>query len=212
MRLSALLGGFRKSPDGAVVSARFLGPWGTGLGGFSLDTVTPAERGNATMLMARVAAAPVPRLTRSIAVTVRAGSPVGYNDAYVDDVALVPQVPALPGVPRRRARARRAFGGVPVLARRVRVARGRARVRIGCPSATVRRCAGVVTLARRRLVILGSRQVSLQPGETQRVRIPLSRRERRSVRRPQRGHVYTAVRDAQGLTRMATAVVRIVRR
>ena len=213
MRLSALLGGFRESPDGAVVSARFLGPWGTGLGRLSLDTVTPGERGNATMLMARVAAAPVPRLTRSIAVTMRAGLPGGrYNDAYVDDVALVPRVPALPGVPRRRARARRPFGGVPVVARRVRVARGRARVRIGCPSATVRRCAGVVTLARRKLVILGSRQVLLRPGEGQRVRIPLSRRERRSLRRPQRGHVYTAVRDAQGLTRTATAVVRIVRR
>jgi hypothetical protein len=213
MRLSALLGGFRKSPDRAVVSARFIGPWGTGLGSRSLDTVTPDERGNATMLMARMATARVPRLTRSIAVTVRAGPPAGsYNDAYVDDVALVPHVPALPGVPPRRARARRPFGGVPVLARRVRVARGRARVRIGCPTATVRRCAGVVTLARRRLVILGSRQVSLRPGETQRVRIPLSRRERRRLRRRSRGHVYMAVRDAQGLTRTATAVVRIVRR
>jgi hypothetical protein len=54
--------------------------------------------------------------------------------------------------------------------------------------------------------------VLLRPGETQRVRIPLSRRERRTLRRPQRGHVYTAVRDAQGLTRTVTAPVRIVRR
>ena len=101
---------------------------------------------------------------------------------------------------------------MPVLSRRVRVARGRARVRIGCPDATVRRCAGIVTLTRRRLVVLGSRQVSLRPGESQRVRIALSRRERRSLRRPRRGHVYIAVRDAQGLTRTATAPVRIVRR
>ena len=101
---------------------------------------------------------------------------------------------------------------MPVLARRVRVAHGRARIRIGCPSATVRRCTGVVTLTRRRLVVLGTRRVALHPGETQRVRIPLSRRERRSLRRPRRGHVYTAVRDAQGLTRTITAPVRIVRR
>jgi hypothetical protein len=94
----------------------------------------------------------------------------------------------------------------------VRVARGRARVRIACPSSSVRRCTGIVTLTRRRLVILGSRQVLLRPGETQRVRIPLSRRERRSLRRRSRGHVYTAVRDAQGLTRAVTAPVRIVRR
>jgi hypothetical protein len=213
MRLSALLGGFRLSDDRAVVSARFLDPWGGRLGGVALDSVTAAERGNATMLMSRVASAAVPRLTRSIVVTVRAGAPGGaYNDAYVDDVALVPRVPALPGVPRRRARGRRSFGGVPVLARRVRVARGRARVRIGCPTAATRRCAGMVTLARRRMVVLGSRQVLLRPGERQRVRIPLSRRERRALRRRQPGHVYVAVRDGQGLTRTATAPVRIVRR
>jgi hypothetical protein len=213
MRLSALLGGFRESNDRAVVTARFRGPSGARLGGFSLDTVTAAERANATMLTARIGSRRVPRLTRAIAVTVRAGPPGGtYNDAYVDDVALVPTVPALPGVPPRRVRARRPFGGVPVLSRRVRVARGRARVRIGCPDAAVRRCSGIVTLTRRRLVVLGSRRVALRPGESQRVRIPLSRRERRRLRRPSRGHVYTAVRDAQGLTRSVTAPVRIVRR
>jgi hypothetical protein len=213
MRLSALLGGYRLSEDRAVVSAHFRGPSGARLGGFSLDAVTAAERGNATMLLARLAGASVPRLTRSVAVTVRSGAPGGsYNDAYVDDIALVPRIPPLPGVPPRRARARRPFGGIAVISRRVRVARGRARVRIACPSATVRRCAGVVTLARRRFVILGSRRVALRPGESQRVRIPLSRRERRTLRRPRRGHVYSAVRDAQGLTRTATAPVRIVRR
>jgi hypothetical protein len=213
LRLSALLGGYRLSDDRAVVSAHFRGPSGKRLGGFSLDAVTAAERGNATMLMARVASAAVPRLTRSVAVIVRSGAPGGsYNDAYVDDIALVPRIPPLDGVPPRRARARRAFGGIAVISRRVRVARGRARVRIACPTASVRRCAGVVTLARRRFVILGSRQVLLRPGESQRVRIPLSRRERRGLRRRSRGHVYTAVRDAQGLTRTATAPVRIVRR
>jgi hypothetical protein len=213
VRLSALLGGYRLSDDRAVVSARFRGPSGGRRGALSLDSVTAAERGNATMLMARLATARVPRLTRSIAVTVRSGTPGGsYNDAYVDDIALVPRVPQLNGVPPRRARARRPFGGIAVISRRVRVARGRARVRIACPSASVRRCAGIVTLARRRFVILGSRQVSVLPGESQRVRIPLSRRERRRLRRPSRGHVYTAVRDTQGLTRTATAPVRIVRR
>jgi hypothetical protein len=213
VRLSALLGGYRLSDDRAVVSARFRGPAGGRRGVLTLDAVTAAERGNATMLTARQASAPVPRLTRSIAVTVRSGTPGGsYNDAYADDIALVPRVPPLDGVPPRRARARRPFGGIAVISRRVRVARGRARVRIACPNASVRRCAGIVTLARRRFVILGSRQVSLRPGESQRVRIPLSRRERRTLRRPSRGHVYSAVRDAQGLTRTVTAPVRIVRR
>jgi len=211
VRLSALLGGFRESPDSATVSAAFQGPAGIRLGGVSLDTVTPAERANATMLAARSAAARVPRLTRSIRVRMAAGAPGGsYNDAYVDDVALVPHVPLLPGVPPRSSRGRRAFGGVAVLSGRVRVARGRARVRIGCPDRTVRRCAGTITLTRRRSVILGTRQVALLPGEEQRVRIPLSRRERRQLRRPRRGHVYAAVRDAHGRTRAVTAPVRIV--
>jgi hypothetical protein len=210
--LSALLGGFRRDDDQATVRARFVGPARIGLGTVTLDTVTAAERGHATMLSPRAATAVVPRLTRSIEVIVRSAPRGGsYNDAYVDDVALVPTVPRLNGVPAR-ARGRRRFGGVALLSRRVRVARGRARVRIGCPNATVRRCAGTVTLTRRTAVVLGTRVVSLRPGEEQRVRIPLSRRERRAFRRPQRGHVYAAVRDGQGRTRAITAPVRIVRR
>jgi hypothetical protein len=213
VRLSALLGGFRRSPDHASVTAVLRGPSGVRLGRLSLDPVTVAQRANATMLMPRSAAAPVPRLTRSIRVRLSAAAQAGgYNDAYVDDVALVPTVPPLAGVPPRSDRGRRPFGGVAVLSRRVRVARGRARVRLGCPDRTLRRCAGTITLARRHSVILGTRQIALRAGEDQRVRIPLSRRERRRLRRPQRGHVYVAVRDAQGSTRTRTAPVRIVRR
>ena len=212
VRLSALLGGFRLSEDHASVVARFVGPARSRLGSVALDTVTAAERGNATMLVPRVAAERVPRLTRSIAVTIHAGPPGGsYNDAYVDDVALVPSIPPLQGVPAR-ARGRRRYGGVAVLSRRVRVARGRARVRIGCPSSTARRCAGTVTLTRRRTVVLGTRVVQLRRGEVQSIRVPLSRRERRRLRRPTRGHVYAATRDARGNTRTKTAPVRIVRR
>ncbi|HWM08128.1 MAG TPA: hypothetical protein VNO82_02255 [Solirubrobacteraceae bacterium] len=211
--LSALLGGFRESPDHATVTASFLGPSGIRLGRVSLAPVTVAERANATMLMPRSASAAVPRLTRAVRVRLAAGAPGGrYNDGYVDDVALVPTVPPLAGVPPRRGRGGRPFGGVVVLSRRVRVARGRARVRVGCADRTVRRCAGTVTLTRRRTVILGTRRVAMRPGESQRVRIPLSLRERRQLRRPQRGHVYAAVRDARGRTRALTAPVRIVRR
>jgi hypothetical protein len=85
-------------------------------------------------------------------------------------------------------------------------------VRVGCPHATVRRCAGTVTLARRLRVVLGTRVVSVRPGEEHRVRIQLSRREQRRLRRPQRGHVYLAARDGRGRTRTITAPVRIVRR
>jgi hypothetical protein len=90
--------------------------------------------------------------------------------------------------------------------------RRRARVRVGCPSATYGNCSGVVTLARGRSVILGIRRVDLRPGQIRRLRIQLSRRERRSLGRRSPGHVYVAVRDRQGLTRTVTAPVRIVPR
>jgi hypothetical protein len=54
--------------------------------------------------------------------------------------------------------------------------------------------------------------VALRPGQIRRLRIQLSRRERRALGRHATGHVYVAVRDRQGLTRTATARVRIVRR
>jgi hypothetical protein len=214
MRLSALLGGFRASEDHAVVTARFLDAFGRSRGLITLDTVTAPERGNATMLASRMRRAPVPRLTRAVAVYIRAPAPGGsYNDAYVDHVALVPRIVPLRGLLRPRTRARRAFAGAAVLSPRVRIdRRRRARVRVGCPSATFGSCSGVVTLARRRSVILGARRVALRPGQIRRLRIQLSRRERRRLGRRTAGHVYVAVRDRQGLTRTVTAPVRILRR
>jgi hypothetical protein len=214
VRLSALLGGFRASEDHASVTARFFGPFDRPLGTIRLDTVSAAERGNATMLASRLRRATLPRLTRRIAVRIHAGVPGGgYNDAYVDDVALIPRIAPLRGLLRPRLRARRGFGGAPVLSPRVRVNRRRlARVRVGCPNSTFGSCAGVVTLARGRTVILGGRRVALRPGQIRRLRIRLSRRERRALHRRTRGHVYVAVRDRHGLTRTITARVRIVRR
>jgi hypothetical protein len=214
VRLSALLGGFRASEDHAAVSAAFLGPFGRQRGAVALDTVSAAERGHATMLAARLARRGIPRLTRSIAVTVRAGSPGGtYNDAYVDDIALVPRLAAVRGLARSRRHARHPFAGAAVISRRVAVSRRRrAHVRVACPSATVGTCGGVVTLARSQTVILGARRVTLRPGAIRRVAVLLSRRERRALDHITPGHVYLATRDAQGLTRTLTAPVRIVRR
>ena len=214
VRLSALLGGFRASEDHAVVSAAFLGPFGGRLGSVALDTVTAAERGNATMLAARSALRKIPRLTRSIAVTVRAPAPGGtYNDAYADNIALVPRIVPLRGLVRSHRRARRPFAGAAVISARVRVDRHRrARVRLACPSSTIGSCDGVVTLVRLRKVILGARRIGLRPGGIRRLRIQLSRRERRALKRRTAGHVYVAARDAQGLTRTVTAPVRILRR
>jgi len=83
-------------------------------------------------------------------------------------------------------------------------------VRVGCPSSAAGGCLGVVTLARSHSVILGARRIGLRPGQIRRLRIQLSRRERRALKRRTPGHVYVAVRDAQGLTRTVTARVRIL--
>jgi hypothetical protein len=214
VRLSALLGGFRASDDHATVTAYFRGPFGARLGAIALDTVSAAERGHATMLSSRLHRGRPPRLTRTIVVAVRAGKPGGtYNDAYVDDVALVPRIPTLRGLAPPRRRAKRAFAGAVGLSPRVPVdRRRRARVRIGCPSSTFGLCSGVVTLARGHTVVLGVRRFALRPGQIRRLRIALSRRERRGLHARTPGHVYIAARDAQGLTRTLTVRVRILRR
>jgi hypothetical protein len=213
--LSALLGGYRQSPDAAHVQAEFRSPTGAPLRSVALDTVTPEERAHATMLAPRAAAARIPQLTRTIAVTLTAPRPGGaYNDAYADDVALVPRVPPFPGAPP--VRLGRPFSGVAVLARRATVdRRGRAWVRVGCARRTVRRCRGVLTLTRKRSIVIGSRRFALDPGRVRRVGVRLRATARRRLRgRPGRfgGHVYSASRDGQGATRTRTAPVRFVRR
>jgi hypothetical protein len=212
--LSALLGGFRASDDHATVTAHFRGPFGSRRGSLSLGAVSALQRGNATMLALRAARRVLPRLTRSVVISVRAGTPGGsYNDAYVDNVALVPRIAPLRGLRRAHRTGKREFAGAAVLSPRVRVdRRRRARVRLGCPSATAGSCGGVVTLARGHTVILGARRVALRPGEIRRLRLALSRRELRALGARTPGLVYVAVRDAQGLTRTVTARVRILRR
>ena len=109
LRLSALLGGYRLSDDRAVVSARFRGPAGARLGGFSLDSVTAAERGNATMLMARAGQRPGP-----------AAHALGGRDRAVRDARRQLQRrlrrrcrprPAVPALRGRAAAARARRGG-----------------------------------------------------------------------------------------------------
>ena len=214
VQLSALLGGFRASDDHATVTAHFRGPFGSRRGSLRLRAVRAAQRGNATMLAPRAARRVLPRLTRTIVVSVHAGTPGGsYNDAYVDNVALVPRIAPLGGLRRARRSGRREFAGAAVLSPRVRVdRRRRARVRLGCPSATVGSCSGVATLARGHTVILGARRVTLRPGQIRRLRVQLSRRELRALGPRTPGFVYVAVRDAQGITRTVTARVRILRR
>ena len=228
MRLSALLGGYRTSPDAADVAAEFLDPAGNRLGSVSLDAVTPADRAGATMLLARVADAVLPRLTRTVAVTLRAGTPGGrYNDAYADDVALVPSIRRLRGVPRRDAspaRRRRAYSGAAVLSARAGVDRKRrAWVRLACPTAARHHCGGVVTITARlpraeRETVAGSTVFRLAPGGTRHVAVPLFRRARRAFparrrARPVRlhGHVFTSSRDRGGTARSMTAPLRLER-
>jgi hypothetical protein len=215
VRLSALLGGYRASPDRAIVRAKFRGPSGGATGVLALDGVTPAERANATMLTARAASMRIPPLTRTIAVTVRTRVPSGrYNDAYADDIALVPRYTPVRGIPtagRPPARSR-PFAGVALLRSWASVdSKGRAWLRIGCASRTVGRCSGVLTIARRPRAVIGSKRFRLRPGRRARIAVPLTRHARRLLRR--HGHVkarlHSASRDRQGLTRTMIAPLRI---
>lgn len=214
--LSGLLGGFRADDDRGVLRATFLGPGGQALGAVELTTPAPAERGNATALLARARTDAIPPLTRTVLVALEArhGSGRGpYTDAYFDNLGLtVDGSPAFPPVARRRA-----FAGVLVLARRLRIdRRGRLPVRVGCATRTVGRCRGAVTLwgALRRGAdrhALSRARVAVRAGRTRFLRLPLARAERRAIRR--RGRIrmrlYTSARDGQGVVRLTTVPVSV---
>ena len=186
--LSALLGGYRGSADGAIVAAVFRGPSGARLGSLSIGPVTAEQRAGASNLLPRAASRPVPRLTRTIDVTMRSTPAAGgYDDAYFDSVALVPTVR---GRPARRGRTPgrriRNYGGLVVLTDRVAAdSHRRAWIRIACPSRTVGRCRGVVTLTSRlggrseRRV--GRRVIALRAGRSVRRPLPLRKAARRRL-------------------------------
>ena len=180
---------------------------------FALDAVTAAERANATMLTARRGRAPVPRLTRTIAVMVRAGAPGGaYNDAYADDIALVPRIPRAPRPAPSRGQG---AGRSPAC----RCSRGGS----GSTGTAARGCASDARAPRSAMRRRGdARAAALH--RARHVRIALSRGVRRvrfrsrggrggrSRGRRTAGHVYAASRDGQGVTRTSVTPVRIVRR
>jgi hypothetical protein len=97
--------------------------------------------------------------------------------------------------------------------------KGRVPIRVACVSATVGGCVGVVTLAGRiargeQAVRVGLARLGLKPGDRRRVRVRLTRPARRAVRRRHRIRMtlYTATRDAQGVTRTSAAPVAITSR
>ncbi len=148
--LSALLGGYRRSGDGAVVEASFRGPAGEGLGSVRIGPVSASDRAAATTLLPRAGSAAIPPLTRTIAVTLRSTpSSGGYDDAYFDDVALVPRVGDAP-LRRDPGGRKRSFAGAKLVRARVAVdRRRRAWLRVACPARTVRRCRGVAIVTGR---------------------------------------------------------------
>jgi acid phosphatase type 7 len=89
-----------------------------------------------------------------------------------------------------------------VLSRRVRVGRGRARLRVRCVASANQRCAGQLTLrtsqrvrvrGRRVRVLVGRRRVEMSPGATKSVNVLLSRRSRRILVRTRRLRVRAQV-------------------
>jgi len=219
--LSALLGGYRASPDGAIAEAEYRGPDGGALGSLQIGPVTATDRGGATNLLPRAAAGAVPPLTRSIAVALRSvPSAGGYDDAYFDSVGLVPAVAgAAPhedpvAAPGRRLRP---FAGATVVSRRAAVdARRRTWVELACASRVVGGCTGTVTVTARLAGVerrVASRPFSVRRGRMARMSIAMTKAARRAVaaKRRLRGHIHVAARDGQGLTRWSSAPARLVR-
>ncbi len=97
--LSGLLGGKLDQADDGTAVATFLNAQGTPIGLIQIGPVTPAERGNKTTFIPKLASAKLPAGTREIRVTLTATrrSPGVVNDAYFDNLALTYTKPeALP--------------------------------------------------------------------------------------------------------------------
>ncbi len=87
--LSAALGGWTSQPDAATVRYRWLDATGKLLATSVLGPVTPAQRGNATKLIAVHKTVKLPAKARRVAITIAAIRGSGsYNDGYADNVSL----------------------------------------------------------------------------------------------------------------------------
>ena len=224
--LSGLLGGYRGDGDEPEVRATFRGPSGVTLGMLELDRVDAAARANATSLLARSASGPIPALTRSIEVTLRATKAPGgtYADAYFDNLGLALDVPGgggggdggggdAGGGDERRLKP---FAGVVVLTGSATLVRatGRSKLLVGCASATVARCTGDLVLEavlRRRTarVPIGRARVSLAPGQAKRLSVKVSAAARSYLRTHTalRVRVRTTAVDGQGVRRASTVPI-----
>lgn len=88
-KLSAALGGFSSQLDDASVTATFLSNAGSALGTLAIRPVSHGQRGDATKLVPRTRAKPLPAGTRSVKIVITA-RPLsgGYVDGYADNVSL----------------------------------------------------------------------------------------------------------------------------
>lgn len=224
--LSGLLGGYAGDADEIRLDAIFRDPAGVPLGSLALSGPTPAQRGNATNLLARSAAGAIPQRTRAIDVQLTAHRVAGtYTDGYADNLALTlsvpgvpidgpidPTKPVIPGL--------KPFAGVAVLSANPTLSsRSAVRVNLGCESATVGRCTGRFELwasprrRRSQVRIAGYGRFSLRPGESRTVIVKLHLKRRRDFlsRRSFRAKLVLTARDAQGLERRKHAPVRVRR-
>ena len=210
--LSALLGGYRGSADGAIVEAEFRDPAGRARR-LQIGPVTAGDRGGATNLLPRSISGAMPPLTRSVAVTLRSGPAAGgYDDAYFDSVALVPRASA---AARTATRARAAGCACSPASRSSRAAppsTAAAAPGSGSPARTASCAAARGPWSPRRLSRTGEHRVarrafSLRRGRVMRLSIALSRRG--AARSPRAAapdaHIYVAARDGQGLTRTSSS-------
>lgn len=226
---SGLLGGFRADGDTPSARAVFRGPSGVALATLELPAVDAAARGNATHLLARRAEGAIPALARSVEVTLRGAKAGGgsYTDAYFDNLGLTLALPGAPGggpddgggdeIPRSVLRP---FSGIAVLSGSVTLSRrtGRARLLVGCASATVARCTGDLALAAtlvrgRPRAAIGRARISLAPGAARRVSVRLSSAARGYLRRHSRLRVRVASSavDGQGVRRLRTVPISVRR-
>jgi hypothetical protein len=185
--LSAYLGGALGFGDRMAVRAEFLGAAGASLGSLEIGPVTAADRRRLTTLVRRAGSASLPAGTRGIRVRViSTDDDQTYSSAVADNVKLTLDAPAPPPPPRQ------AFGAdtrvtLALASKRIRP-KGSVKVRVTNRNAfavtgTLRARTAKAVAAKRKVVQLKARSLTVPAGGTKTVAMRLPARLARHLKR-----------------------------
>jgi hypothetical protein len=206
--LSAYLGGALQYEDAFTAKAEFVNGNAT-LGSFQIGPVTAADRNLQTTLIRRAGSSPVPAGTRQIRVTLTStDADKQQSSALADNAKLTLSTVPAPGptgndTPQPRPTTQKGFGAKTLVTLKPRSRR----LKAGQPLKVAVRNSNEFTVTGR----LGSKRLTAAPRSTTTLKVKLSARQRRTLKRKGRvGVRLTAVvSDPAGQSRRVSRSVRV---